>query len=981
MKKLLIVLSSLVITAPTAATVVSCNWSTGNKIVPEGKIEIGSEWTGKNEIDSKNGSKRSKTNKTSEVLTTNQGAKKGSSARSASSTLLKSTIGNENLIGNNLNKSNNPVFKPYADIGIVEDSVEYALKWHSKSGASYEEAKKILEAEGQDVVNYNNLAQISNDKSLIDSANGDGIVLGFMQNASDKGELSPMWDAAPKDFNNNQSEKWFQERFDGWKKEGLNTKNMTISFGPFANSLWHTAYQNNLTEEEFADQLTLISEAYGTRSFDFYFAAPYLTTQGSYKESQKLLAGALKILLERAEAAGETTNQWDFRLSLVSSTKDGVATSPAFLQSGLEQHVGDEFSPLYVFTKYLGMNFKLNLVTGYLTTDSQDPNGDWEVEQMKSAIETTQKNWLKTHEILNGNSNGLTSADVYKRMIVTPWNGRRAENATYNFTPKDAAELRKFAIEKGVGELSMFYITRDHPSYFDSNNLPGNGLADLNKIDQNIRSGAGYEEFAYAKALNGKLADASSLKEAASKTEVAKLKGYLDVDKINGNTKLQGLESDGGWDGAGVGGETTLPGGGGDTGPTAPVDPGVVPNNKSLYRDRLDANPVRAKNNNWITQKTKNSSAYFSPYLDAGLWEGNNIDEIYNGSNGQSGVKGFDHLTLAFAQQVNKHNDSLEISFAGLEKNNEGYTYWEQNQLKAKVLDPIVKKGHFKNIKVAYGGATTGGMTEKNPWNVAYKLANGDFNKATEILTKGLTDFQKEIADLVGQPMTRAIDFDIEGHAQENINELRVLAKTLAKMKKLDKRWDFSLTLPVLPTGLTPVGYKVLDIFVEEYNKAGLSWTDIPVTNLMLMDYGNPMYLQAIAQGKTNFDLAKDALLSTKNNIATSIFNNYGETISIDKVYKLLAATPMIGVNDTVEGVFTLEDAKELYNWANNVGLAYVSMWSMNDDRGRQNNINAVNKSLVTHGLAYLEQYDFARAFSGDWIDRVIKPRDKWSNN
>ncbi|WP_338972746.1 lipoprotein [Spiroplasma endosymbiont of Panorpa germanica] len=976
MKKLLIVLSSVAITAPTVSAVVSCTNSSNKTPIPEGKVEIGNRWTGLDDLDLETGSKRSKTNKTTSVLTENQG-QKSRSKLSSSDKLLRSTLADKNLIEKNLIQNSEDIkFKPYADIGIVEDNVEYGLKWHSKSGASYDKAMEAMGIKNKDdVINYNDLAKINNDSDLINKSKGDGIVLGFMQNASDKGELSPMWDAAPKDFNNNQSEEWFTSRFNKWKKDGLDTKNMTISFGPFANSFWHTAYQNNMSEEELADQLLAISNVYGTRSFDFYFAAPYLSISGSYKESQKLLAGALKVLLERDN---DISNPWDFRLSLVSSTESGVGVSPGFLKTGKEEHVGDEFSPLYVFTKYLGMNFKLNLVTGYLTTDRKDPKGDWEADMMKSAIQTTQESWRATNKILNGQD--MSEKDVYRRMAVTPWAGRRAENATYDFTPKDAAELRKFAIEKGVGELSMFYITRDHPSFFENNGLSGNALADKNPIDQNLRSGAGFEEYAYAKALNGKMSyeTAQSLKEVTDKEKIKQLKGYLDLKTIDDNKAFDDIENDG-WDGIGGGGPSTLPWG--DGGPTSPIDPGNPPSNKSLYRDRYEANPVRTQNNNWITKKTKKTTSYFSPYLDAGLWDGNNLDEIYNGGNSGKGVKGFNHLTLAFAQQVNKHNDSLEISFAGLEKNNEGYSYWEQNQLKGKVLDPIVKKGHFKNIKVAYGGATTGGMTTKNPWNVAWELSNHNMNKAVEILKAGLIDFQKEIADLVNQPMTKAIDFDIEGHAQENIDELRVLARTLAEMKQSDKKWDFSLTLPVLPSGLTNVGYKVLDVFVEEYHNAGLSYLDIPITNLMLMDYGNPIYQQAIKNGQTNFDLAKQALLATKNNIATSIFNNYGETITIDKVYQLLAATPMIGVNDTVDGVFTLEDAKELYNWANNVGLAYVSMWSMNDDRGRNNNINAVNKSLVTHGLAYLEQYDFARAFAGDWTDKIIKPRDKWENN
>lgn len=102
-----------------------------------------------------------------------------------------------------------------------------------------------------------------------------------------------------------------------------------------------------------------------------------------------------------------------------------------------------------------------------------------------------------------------------------------------------------------------------------------------------------------------------------------------------------------------------------------------------------------------------------------------------------------------------------------------------------------------------------------------------------------------------------------------------------------------------------------MDKFTKAYKNAGISYKDLPVTNLMLMDYGNPIYEVAIRQGKTNFDLAKEAVDNTRDNIAKSIMNNYKVSDLLKKdIYKLIGATPTIGVNDTVSGVFTLEDAK-----------------------------------------------------------------------
>ncbi|WP_339021421.1 hypothetical protein [Spiroplasma endosymbiont of Atherix ibis] len=375
------------------------------------------------------------------------------------------------------------------------------------------------------------------------------------------------------------------------------------------------------------------------------------------------------------------------------------------------------------------------------------------------------------------------------------------------------------------------------------------------------------------------------------------------------------------------------------------------------------------------------------------MYEGNNIEGI------RKGVSGFNNLTLSFVQQVNSSdNKEIDLSIEGIPNKDANYEYWEQYQLYEKMLKPMIESNNFENIKVAYGGATTVGYLEKNPWDVALRMTGSqrsstatatpnEINQATSYLEAALVKYQENLAKIATkyskkeQKMPKSIDFDIEGQAQYQEDELKVLGKTMANMKKKDSSWDFSLTLPVLPTGLTNVGYNVMNIINKEFKAAGLSQNQVPIVNLMLMDYFDPIYVSAKAKGETNFDLAKQAIENTRNNLATSLEENWGTIgVKANKLYSLIGATPMIGVNDTVQGVFTLEDAKELYNYAQVRNLAYIGMWSMNDDRGRQNNRH-VNKSLVTHGLAYLEEYDFARAFSGDWTDKVKVPRKEWIIN
>ncbi|ALD66263.1 lipoprotein [Spiroplasma cantharicola] len=982
MKKLLSLLGIVTLSASTGASVVACT-SVFEK--DDEDFETGSKWKGNGTINkevSKLKENNIKKQISKELLT------KDTSNNNSNRAVIKEED-RSSLAGKDILTVNDGefVFSPYADMGIVEDTAEYLMKEKGKSQATREAAEKGL----VNNIVYNDLGQIAEDTSVI--TQDSEVTLGFMQNAADTGELVPMWNAGPSkgDGKGILAEKgketeyaqWFNDRYRNWtgqdkdqneriKGKGghLNPENVRISFGPFANSLWHTAWQNNKTPEELAQVIKAVGDRYNTKKFDFYFAAPYLSARGDYADSQKLLAAALKILIE-------SDPKYDFQLSLVMSTKDGVALNEGFGANG-EVHlnlIGDEIYPLYNFTKYLGMNFRLNLVTGYLTVPNDvNTNSDWELDIVKSGALKSAQNWNKLNNVINGVSK--SSNFVNKRVKITPWIGRRAEAAAYNFTPKNAADLRVWAREQNFGGLGMFYISRDVPSEFIDNKLTGPAQADRNALDQNIRSGTGFEQFAYAKALNGtNSGEAVPITEVKDKQEIKNIGGIDYHEDIQANTSLDQLEIGGSWEGPsweGGSGTNPGPGAGGGNGGEAiapPTGPG-----KSLYTKWSEANPNRTSS---ITKKEKaNDFTYFSPYLDAGLYEGNNMQSI------TTNVKDFDYLTLAFVQQVNNHGDYLDLSIAGTATGDEAYEWWESSQLWDKILKPMADKNKFENIKVAYGGATTGGFTDKNPWTLANKLNENNPAKAKADLKEALIGYQDSLVKLAAKKgkkvnMPKAIDFDIEGHAQELDEDNRLLAATIAEMKKEDKEWDFSLTLPVLPTGLTSVGYRVMNIFVEEFKKAGLSQSDLPVVDLMLMDYGDPIYVQAIKDGLTNFDLAKQAVNATKNNLATSIESNYGKvSIGNQGLYKLIGATPMIGVNDTVWGVFTEEDAKELYNWSHKVGLGYIGMWSMNDDRGLDvHTKKPINKSLLTHGLAYLEEYDFARAFTGDWTASLKNPK------
>ncbi|GKT34025.1 DUF5011 domain-containing protein, partial [Aduncisulcus paluster] len=85
----------------------------------------------------------------------------------------------------------------------------------------------------------------------------------------------------------------------------------------------------------------------------------------------------------------------------------------------------------------------------------------------------------------------------------------------------------------------------------------------------------------------------------------------------------------------------------------------------------------------------------------------------------------------------------------------------------------------------------------------------------------------KELVE--GYGLTR-LDLDIEGPAQNKAYN-QANAKAI-KMLQADTNVDVSLTLPVLPSGLTSVQLDVLEVYLSE-------GVDVELVNLMTMCYGS----------------------------------------------------------------------------------------------------------------------------------------------
>jgi cellulose binding protein with CBM2 domain len=227
----------------------------------------------------------------------------------------------------------------------------------------------------------------------------------------------------------------------------------------------------------------------------------------------------------------------------------------------------------------------------------------------------------------------------------------------------------------------------------------------------------------------------------------------------------------------------------------------------------------------------------------------------------------------------------------------------------------------------------------------AVRAAGGDvkvsFGGATGVeLAQACTDvkaLQAEYQAVVSAYNLKYIDLDIEGAAVADPTTIARRSTALAALQKANPGLKISLTLPVLPEGLTADGVNV----VKSAKNAGVA---LDLVNIMAMDYGRA--------GQDYGDLAIQAVKSTKDQIR-SVYGN-----SDAAAFKMVGVTPMLGVNDD-QGKFLQSDAKDLIAFANSNHLGFVSFWELNRDK------NACTGALFQCTNVSQSSLEFSKIFAG----------------
>jgi hypothetical protein len=189
------------------------------------------------------------------------------------------------------------------------------------------------------------------------------------------------------------------------------------------------------------------------------------------------------------------------------------------------------------------------------------------------------------------------------------------------------------------------------------------------------------------------------------------------------------------------------------------------------------------------------------------------------------------------------------------------------------------------------------------------------------------------------------IDFDIEGAAVDNAAANARRDQALAALQARDPGLQVSITLPVLPSGLPSDEDAVLTGAVQ----AGVK---ISAVNVMAMDFGDGPAPNPSGQMGT---YAIDAATATDAQVASAM------GISDTAAWSKVAITPMIGVNDSSDEIFTVANAQQLVAFAQSKHLAWLSIWSAGRDQecpgGAQGFAEPTCSSIVQTPDAFMDAF------------------------
>ncbi|MFM9630400.1 cellulose binding domain-containing protein [Streptomyces galilaeus] len=296
------------------------------------------------------------------------------------------------------------------------------------------------------------------------------------------------------------------------------------------------------------------------------------------------------------------------------------------------------------------------------------------------------------------------------------------------------------------------------------------------------------------------------------------------------------------------------------------------------------------------------TSAAFAPYVDTSLYPA------------------FDLLAAATATGVKDYNLAFVTDGGGCTPKWGGVTDLASDGVAAQIGALRARGG---DVRVSFGGAAGSELGTTCASADALAAAYGKVVDAYR-LTK--------------------VDFDVEGGALPNTAANTRRAQAISTLQRQHPGLDVSFTLPVMPEGLTQDGVSLLA-------DAKANGVRITTVNIMAMDYG-PAYSGDMGT------YAEQAATATQAQVKSVL------GLSDSAAWKTVAVTPMIGVNDVVSEIFTVQDATQLAAFAEAKGLGWLSMWSATRDKqcpSPKNTADATCSSITQAPNAFTKAFAAGR--------------------
>jgi hypothetical protein len=294
----------------------------------------------------------------------------------------------------------------------------------------------------------------------------------------------------------------------------------------------------------------------------------------------------------------------------------------------------------------------------------------------------------------------------------------------------------------------------------------------------------------------------------------------------------------------------------------------------------------------------------FAPYVDCLLWPNFDISNI--------ALTGICNYTCAFIVD-NQFQSGANPCWGGYSTLGTEYYQDKIAALRAQGGDIIMSFGGANGIELAYAASNEFEARD------AYK---------TMIQAYNLT----------------SIDFDIEGFLVAEPLSRHRRSKAMKLLQNEFPYLKISLTLPVMPDGLTNDGKNTVASALSQ-------GVDLDIINIMAMDYGPSgidMGAAAISAGEALFVQLK------------SLYQNAGISQPDSIIWSKIGICPMIGENDVQGEIFYLNDALDLANWASQKKIGRLTMWSANRDKACTN----PNDPLYSCSRIEQELFEFSSIFS-----------------